>query len=248
VEYSHYLSFFHAKLLSLEGWHRWGPNESFSTALEQLPLDPDLKKRIVPFGDGTEAIGRLGYVTFLTNAARLMPYFEGLGLPFIFQLYPGGGFQIGQPESDQKLRRVILSDCCRKVIVTQNLSRDYIIDPIGCDPAKIELIFGGVFESRGDFDFHRDKKIFGRDKQTLDLCFVAHKYGSDLVSKGYDQFVGIAISLSRDDPRLRFHVVGDYSAADIALGEVEEKFTFYGREGERILHRFLSCDGRHHIH
>jgi hypothetical protein len=229
LEYSHYLSFFNGKLVSLEGWHLWVSNESFSTALQQLPLDPDLKKRIVPFSLGAGAIGRLAYVTFLANAASLVPYFEGRQLPFIFQLYPGGGFQIGQAESDEKLRRVVLSDYCRKVIVTQRLSRDYIVDRIGCDPAKIDLIFGGVFESRGDFDFHQEKKIFGRDKHTLDICFVAHKYGNDLVSKGYEQFARIAISLSRDDPRLRFHVVGDYSAADIALGEAEEKFTFYGR-------------------
>ena len=85
-------------------------------------------------------------------------------------------------------------------------------------------------ESRGDFDFHRDKKRFGRDKDTLDLCFVAHKYGSDLVSKGCDQFVGIAVALAREDPRLRFHVVGDYTAADIALGDATEKFTFHGRQ------------------
>ena len=111
------------------------------------------------------AFDRLRALRNPRGAARLMPYFEDLGLPFIFQLYPGGGFQIDQPESDQKLRRVVLSDYCRKVIVTQSLSRDYIIDRIGCDPAKIELIFGGAFESRGEFDFHSDKKIFGRDNR-----------------------------------------------------------------------------------
>jgi hypothetical protein len=150
-------------------------------------------------------------------------------LPFILQLYPGGGFEVNQPETDEKLRRVLLSELCRKVIVTQRLTRDYIIDRIGCDPAKIALIFGGVFESRIGFDFHKDKKFFGKDKDTLDLCFVAHKYGNDLTSKGYDQFVDIACALSRDDPRLRFHVVGDYTPGDIPLADAAEKFTFYGR-------------------
>jgi len=238
LEYGHYLSFFNAKLVSTEGWHGWTSNQTFAAALDELTLDPDLKNRIVPFSAAATARGRLAYVSFLANAAALMPYFEARQLPFIFQLYPGGGFLIDQPESDKELRRVVLSDYCRKVIVTQRLSYDYLIDRIGCDPAKVELIFGGVFESRLDFDFNRDKKTFGRDKFTLDLCFVAHKYGNNLLSKGYDQFVGIAAALAQHDPRLRFHVVGDYSAADIALGDAEEKFTFYGRQESRFFTDF----------
>jgi hypothetical protein len=219
IEYSHYLSFFNAKLVSTEGWHHFVSDRPFEAALDKLTLDPDLKPRILPLSAAAEVSGRLAYVTFLMNAIKLVPYFEARQLPFIFQLYPGGGFQIDHPESDEKLRRVVLSEYCRKVLVTQQLSRDYLIDRIGCDPARVQLTYGGVFESRGDFDFHRDKQIFGRDKQTLDLCFVAHKYGSDLLSKGYDQFVGIAGALSRHDPRLRFHVVGGYGAADIPLGD-----------------------------
>lgn len=230
VEYEHYLSFFNARLLSLEGWHLWYANGDFESQLRQLAIRPDLKKRIFTFGDHWDAIGRLAYVSFLGNATKLMPYFEKRELPFIFQLYPGGGFEVDQPETDEKLRRVLLSDLCRKVIVTQRLTRDYIINRISCDPIKIELIFGGVFESRIGFDFHRDKKFFGRDKDSFDLCFVAHKYGDDLTSKGYDQFVAIARALSRDDSRLRFHVVGDYAAGDIALGDTEDRFTFYGRQ------------------
>nr|WP_294567193.1 hypothetical protein [uncultured Rhodopila sp.] len=238
VEYEHYLSFFNARLLSMEGWHLRYANGDFVTQLRQLSIRPDLKERIVPFSSGWDMIGRLAYVSFLGNATRLLSYFEKRQLPFIFQLYPGGGFEINQPETDEKLRRVLLSDLCRKVIVTQRLTRDYITDRIGCDPAKIKLIFGGVFESRGGFDFHKDKRIFGRDKNTIDLCFVAHKYENDLITKGYDQFVNIALALSQDDPRLRFHVVGDYAAGDIALGSAEDKFTFYGRQRSDFFDNF----------
>jgi hypothetical protein len=240
IEYSHYLSFFNAKLVSTEGWHHFVSDRPFEAALDKLTLDPDLKPRILPLSAAAEVSGRLAYVTFLMNAIKLVPYFEARQLPFIFQLYPGGGFQIDHPESDEKLRRVVLSEYCRKVLVTQQLSRDYLIDRIGCDPARVQLTYGGVFESRGDFDFHRDKQIFGRDKQTLDLCFVAHKYGSDLRSKGYDQFVGIAGALSRHDPRLRFHVVGGYGAADIPLGDAAEKFNFYGVQETRFFKDFYA--------
>lgn len=230
LEYGHYLSFFNATLVSTEGWQAWVANQSFADALKQLAVDPALKQRIVPFGHAARASGRLAYVSFLGNAVALMPYFEARQLPFIFQLYPGGGFLIDQPASDDNLRRVVLSEYCRKVIVTQRLTQEYLIDRIGLDPAKVELIFGGVFQSRGDFDFHRDKKRFGQDKDTLDLCFVANKYGNDLVSKGYEEFVGIAATLAQSDPRLRFHVVGNYGAEDVCLGDAAEKFTFYGRQ------------------
>ncbi len=240
VEYGHYLSFFDAKLVSAEGWHLWISNEAFPEALAQLNISPEQKRGILPFGKAANLKGRLAYVTFLGNASALISYFEAQDLPFIFQLYPGGGFQIDQPDSDQKLRRVVLSNHCRKVIVTQQISRDYLIERIGCDPTRIELIFGGVFESCGDFDFHRDKKIFGDQKNTLDICFVAHKYSDDLVSKGYQPFVAIALELARADSRLRFHVVGDYNADDVPVGEAAERFTFYGRRENEFFKNFYA--------
>ncbi|WP_088348762.1 MULTISPECIES: hypothetical protein [Rhodomicrobium] len=229
LEYGHYLSFFDAKIVSTEQ-HPRDRDQRFAAALEALKLDPALKARIVPFGDGSAANGRLAYVTFLANASALLPFFEALELPFIFQLYPGGGFGLDQAESDAKLLPIVASPLCRKIIATQKVTKDYLISRFGCDPARIALVFGGVFESRGDFDFHRDKQQFGRQKDTLDLCFVAHKYAGDLVSKGYDEFVRIATALASGDPRLRFHVVGNYGAGDIALGGAEAQFVFHGRQ------------------
>lgn len=229
LEYGHYLDFFDSVLLSLEGWHVHIANESFSGALAGLPIAPELKSRVVRFGEGQGIVGRLAYVTFLHNAAALLPYLTERHLPFIVQLYPGGGFDLGQAGTDEKLRRVLLSPLCRKVIVTQTVSHRYVVDHIGCDPEKVEFIYGGVFESRTDFDFLKDKSLYGRDKDTLDLCFVAHRYGNNLAAKGYDHFVAVACALAAEDPRLRFHVVGDYTEDDIPLGEAAGQFSFYGK-------------------
>jgi glycosyltransferase involved in cell wall biosynthesis len=229
LEYGHYLNFFNAILLSLEGWHTNISNETFAGALAGFPVEASVRSRIRRFQDGNEMSGRLAYVTFLHNAAALLPYFTQRGLPFVLQLYPGGGFDLGQAATDEKLRHVLLSPLCRKVIVTQTISRDYVIGRIGCDPAKVEFIYGGVFDSRVDFDFFKDKPLFGRDKDTLDLCFVAHRYGDNLAAKGFDHFVAVARALAADDPRPRFHVVGDYSADDLPLGDATARFTFHGR-------------------
>lgn len=215
IEYQHYLSFFNSKLLSMEGWKSWISNGSFREELARLPVEDELKKNILPFRDNASISARLAYITFLGNAIRLMPYIEERQLPFILQLYPGGAFAIDEPSTDEKLKRVLLSDFCRKVIVTQKITEDYIINKIGCGPEKVEMIFGGVFESRIDFEFYRDKLLYGAGKSTLDICFVAHKYNNDLVSKGYDHFVDVALRLHSQFDDLRFHVVGDYEPGDI---------------------------------
>ena len=238
IEYEHYLRFFNSALLSLEGWHAWIGNENFDDLLSSFPIDPGLKHRIVPFRTHSNITARLGYVTFLGNAIRLVPYFESRRIPFVLQLYPGGGFEIDRPETDGKLRRVLLSGMCQKVIVTQRITERYIIDKIGFDPAKIEHIFGGVFESRLPFSFDRDKSFYPKDKNTIDLCFVAHKYAGNLTSKGYDQFVAIALELAGAFTQLRFHVVGDYLSEDVPLEEDRSRFTFYGRRSSAFLADF----------
>lgn len=231
IEYNHYLSFFNSAVLSLEGWNLWIDNSSFADnkrRQEDLAGD-DL--RIYGFRERHDLGARLAYITFLGNAARLLPYLEDRGLPFILQLYPGGGFAIDQADVDEKLRKVLTSDLCRKVIVTQTVTRDYILkEKIGCPEDKIAFIFGGVFDSNVDFEFSRDKKIYGRDKDTVDLCFVAHKYGDDLVSKGYDYFIALAHSLAPRIGHLRFHVVGSYEPADIDVSALGDRITFYGRQ------------------
>jgi hypothetical protein len=238
IEYEHYLKFFNAALLSLEGWQAWIGNESFGSLLERFPVDPALKSRIVPFRTHSNIVARLAYVSFLGNAIRLVAFFEGRGIPFILQLYPGGGFEVNRPETDEKLCRVLLSKSCRKVIVTQSVTERYIVDKIGCDQAKVEHIFGGVFESRLPFSFDRDKTFYPRDKETIDLCFVAHKYGGNITSKGYDQFVAIALELAGALGHLRFHVVGDYLPGDVPLEEFSSRFTFYGRRSSAFLADF----------
>ena len=75
LEYAHYLEFFDAALLSLEGWHVHLANETFAQALAALPIDPAHKTRVRRFNEGHGITGRLAYVTFLHNAATLLPYF-----------------------------------------------------------------------------------------------------------------------------------------------------------------------------
>jgi glycosyltransferase involved in cell wall biosynthesis len=229
LEYAHYLSSFDCAVLSLEGWHLWIENIGFDELAARFPVTPEGRRRLLTFRNHSHIGARLAYVTFLGNARRLMPYFRARRLPFILQLYPGGSFEINQPHVDDVLREVLLSELCRGVIVTNPVTQAYIVDRIGCDAGKVTSIYGGVFDSNVQFDFSTDKHRYPAHKDTLDVCFVAHKYGGDVTSKGYDQFVAIAQRLAAEIPHLRFHVVGDYTAADLPLGEAAQRFTFYGR-------------------
>ena len=55
--------------------------KSLENLLEQFPVDPDLKPRIVQFKTHANIVARLAYVTFLGNAIRLVPFFKVGALP-----------------------------------------------------------------------------------------------------------------------------------------------------------------------
>ncbi len=228
LEYTHYLKFFGATVLTTGGWHHYVPeNPSLADILNASGLDSKDRCRVLPFVRQKVA-AKLAYVTFLNNAWAHRRYLRKYQIPFILQLYPGGGMELNQPDVDDKLRGVLLSPLLRKVITTQNVTRDYVVGKIGCDPQKIEHIFGGVFRLDEGFDFWSDKFFFGRGKDTTDICFVAHRYENDLSSKGYDRFVDVCREISARIPHARFHVVGSYTRDAINVSDFAERITFYG--------------------
>jgi glycosyltransferase involved in cell wall biosynthesis len=235
IEYSHYLKFFNAILLSTEGWPGGLSNKSFDEF--KTEFNSAVADKILRFSEDRNIPARLAYITFLGNIKALWNYIQEKNIPFIFQLYPGGAFWLDQPETDFTLKQICKSPLLRKVIATQTITRDYLINKIGCVSEKIEFIYGGVFESRNGFDFYRDKKIYPRDKKTLDICFVAHKYGSDLNSKGFLDFIAIAKILGKQFDNLRFHVVGSYDERDADLNGIAD-ITFYGIKNQSFFRKF----------
>jgi hypothetical protein len=90
IEYSHYLSFFNAKLVSTEGWHHFVSDRTFEAALDELTLDPDLKPRILPLSAAADVSGRLAYVTFLMNADRRRENFDRHAAYVVVAFVAGG--------------------------------------------------------------------------------------------------------------------------------------------------------------
>jgi len=177
--------------------------------------------------DGYSA--RLAYLIFLRNVGFFLESLEKKGIPFIFTLYPGGGFEINQETSDSMLQRIFSSAQFRKVIVTQQITYDYLVKNDFCAEDRIQYIFGGVMPLDVlNKSKNYQKKSFGFEKNSLDICFCAVKHMPMGIDKGYDIFIEAAKKLAQLHSNINFHVVGSFSEADIPINGLEGRITFYG--------------------
>lgn len=193
-----------------------------------------LARSIQPY-DATWLAGcRLAYINFLNNAAHFLADMQQHRLPFVLTLYPGGGFALNDPDSDAKLDRVLGSGLLRAIVVTQPVTLDYLrhfAERFGHVLPRVEYI-GGVVVSPRYFspEFPGHLAYHGENKPTLDVCFVAERYMSLAVDKGYPCFLEAMHALG-DLPNLRIHVVGGGYADEeraLAVG-LGERVHFYGR-------------------
>lgn len=189
---------------------------------------PYLASRVVKYKRKRTLNGALLYFVFLQGARAFMDQIERHGIPFVFTLYPGGGFNLNQPESDAVLSRVCSSPLLRKVIATQRITYRYLIDRQCLDPEKVEFIYGGVFPSDLLASHNVPRRLYRQDKDTFDICFVAHKYMNKGLDKGYDLFVAVAKLLSGVHSDVFFHVVGQFDEKAIDVSSIANRIKFHG--------------------
>ncbi len=195
---------------------------------EYAHIHPDTATRVHYFNGKKKVSAKLCYVTFLQNADLFLNYITKCKLPFVLELYPGGGFQLNVDSSNQKLHRVLSSPLLRKVIVTQKISRDYLLGMNACRPELVELVYGGVFPLDQLTATKQTERRFPAGKTSFDVCFVAHKYMPQGRDKGYDVFIETAKILAKSHPQSLFHVVGPYGHDDADVSELGERIRFYG--------------------
>jgi hypothetical protein len=92
----------------------------------------------------------------------------------------------------------------------------------------MEFIYGGVFPAHSSPRSAGGKQKYPAGKQTLDICFVAYRYQPGGKDKGFDVFMESARRLAARLEHARFHVVGNFSAADIDGEPLPDRMTFYG--------------------
>jgi hypothetical protein len=134
--------------------------------------------------------------------------------------------------SDSKLLQVLSSPLLRSLTVTQPVTERYVIDfaaQHGLRLAPLRLVPGVVVNPMyfsSAMPAHRP--YFGEAKALFDICFVAEKYMARGENKGYPEFIAMAHAL-RDEPALRFHVVGSFTADDVDVAALGKRISFHGR-------------------
>jgi glycosyltransferase involved in cell wall biosynthesis/predicted O-methyltransferase YrrM len=213
---------------------------------EYVDRFPQYGARIMEFGENdnlAESLTKvsLAYTMFLHNANFFLDAVHAYNVPFVFTLYPGGRFQLNDESSDEKLRRVCSSPNLQKVIATQKVVYNYLLDKKLCDHQKIEFIYGGVFPLDRLLSQSLPKQRYREDKETFDVCFVAHKYMPQGADKGYDVFVEVARLLSERHEDVSFHVVGPFDETDVEIGGLlKGRISFYGTRPTEFFPSFYS--------
>lgn len=208
---------------------------------EYAAVYPQFSHRVKPFTlfDWTGQSSSLYYTVFLSNAHNFHFIYELANTPFVFELYPGGGYWINDPEVDAKLIKVLQSPLLKKVIVTQKMTYDYIVNHGFVTPDKVAYIYGMVTHPQY-FQTTVPKRLYGRDKHTFDICFVAHKYMPLGLDKGYHIFVDVCKKLATLAPNIMFHVVGGFDRNEIDVSELGNRITFYGLQNPDFFPSFYS--------
>ncbi len=205
--------------------------------LEFLNQKVDLKNKIKFKRGFCNINAKLFYCIFLSNIFKNLTWLEKYKIPFVFTLYPGGGFRLNDPVSDQQLKEVFTSALFRKVIVTQRITRDYLLEKKICPLEKIEFIFGGVVPQISLEKDLTNKRSYLTNKDTFDICFCAAKYTPKGEDKGYDVFIEFANRIAYQYDFVRFHVIGGFEENDIDVSSIKNKITFYGYQNFEALGR-----------
>ncbi|MBI9062167.1 MAG: glycosyltransferase family 4 protein [Marinilabiliaceae bacterium] len=169
---------------------------------------------------------KLAYTLFLNITYAFLPYIERNKVPFVFTLYPGGGFYLNEDKSDNKLKTIFASRYFRKVIVTQKVTLNYLLDNKLCPPDCIEFIYG-VVSAPFNKQAWGNKLFYGVDKDTFDICFIANKNMPHGYDKGYDLFIESMKLLSSKYSNINIHVVGPYTKNDYEINGMSN-ITFHG--------------------
>ncbi|OLE49186.1 MAG: hypothetical protein AUI36_20575 [Cyanobacteria bacterium 13_1_40CM_2_61_4] len=234
AEFNFYLRSFSGSVV-----YSWYPDFS-SHHKVYSQLYPDLKGRVKPFSVQRIPDMSLAYCVFLNNAYSITPLLAKRRTPFVFTLYPGGGFGLEEDESDKKLECVFATGLVRKLIVTQTITREYIEKKGWHRNCEVEFVYGAVIH---DSYFNTDmppKEQYQVNKDTFDICFVADKYMPFGLNKGYDLFLTSAKVLRRELGDARFHIVGGFDRNDFDVSGLGDSVIFYGRRDTNYLRDFFS--------
>lgn len=173
------------------------------------------------------------YFIFYNNLTRYIDKVVEKKIPFLFTLYPGGGWEFFNPEKDKRIKEIIESNFCLGVIVNQHVTYNYLIDQLMISPKKIRLIPGVPLPS---FNNKKINQSFPKG-EIVRICFVAHKYLENGADKGLPIFVEFIKKLEAvSSITFQAFVIGDFSNSYF---ENSNRISFLGKMDEDKLNEFL---------
>lgn len=191
------------------------------------------KNKIRIFREERLVKAKLAILVFQHNTEIFLDYLEKNKIPFIFTLYPGGNFKLYDKQGEVVLRRIFNSIYFKKVIVTQKITKDYLVEQNLCPAINIEFIYGCPIEMNQQVV---SKKF--ESKNIINICFVAAKYHPTGMDKGYDIFIETAKKLCKTSSKFKFHVIGGFNCEDIYITEIIDYIQFYGYMDINTLREF----------
>jgi len=171
---------------------------------------------------------KLMYFIFKSTTMLYYDLLKKKKCDFVFELYPGGGFFFDDETCDNDLRKIMKLKGFKKVIVTQEPVREYLLRKKLCKKEQIEMIFGVVMNEESISKKYVKESFFGKNKNTLDIVFMAHRYNVIGKDKGYDLFVDVAKKLCKKYSNINFHVVGNFDETIIDIESIKDHIKFYG--------------------
>jgi lipopolysaccharide transport system ATP-binding protein len=207
-------------------------------------LYPELAQRIGQYVPSRLQGAKFAYITFLNNAHQYLDDLTRFQIPFVLNLYPGGGLGLNEAESDQKLLRMLASPLLKAIIVTQHVVENYLIQLAQANSLRLPPLhfIQGVVANP---DYFNDKLTqhgprYGFGKEVLDVCFVAENYMAGAANKGFPEFVQAMQGL-HNLPQLRMHLVGGgYSPAEYQVPGLGGSIQYHGRLSTTQLREFFA--------
>lgn len=248
-EYTEYIKYFENVIIFTTGksLKAVGENRDIKEVIKEFEEKNNIfKGKVFELNDGNIKMiknlkCKVSILTFLTNVRENIEILEKYEIPFIFTLYPGGGFVLNDKNCDLELRKICNSKYFRKVIVTQKNVYKYLLKNKIAKKHQIEFIYGVVtpneiLKESNDLE----SKKYGVNKDKLDLCFVAHKYTEKGIDKGYDIFISVAKELNKKFKNIDYHVIGGFNENDIDVSELGDNISFYGVKDSKWLRNFYN--------
>jgi lipopolysaccharide transport system ATP-binding protein len=197
---------------------------------------PDVAQRVRPMNMEALSRANAAWLVFLNNAFTWVQALEQYRIPFVFTLYPGGGFNLNDPQSEMKLARVLASPLLRGVVATQPITADelrrmhcavpiYNIPGVVVDPARVA---------------RSAPRSPDAEPRPVGVCFAGYRYETGAASKGYPEFIAAAEALAYLLPDIRFTIIGNISPQDWPIAPaLRGRVTFRGALSADAMHACL---------